>query len=65
MNYTTGGNKNEINGFKIDFTAKEERGSFFLNDLSNFIIGESFLILLQNNDFFTLQNNDKTITQNG
>jgi len=33
INYNTGGSKAEFNGFKIDFTGKEEYQSFFINDL--------------------------------
>lgn len=33
LTYNTGSNKSEINGFKIDFTGKEEKQSFFIDDL--------------------------------
>jgi len=35
LNYGTGGSKSDFNGFKIDFSGKEEVQSFFINDLEN------------------------------
>lgn len=68
LNYTTGGSKPELNGIKLDFTAKEEKGSFFLDDLSLFFNNgteENFYLLLQNGMPLFLQNNDNLILQNG
>jgi len=33
LNYDTGSGKSDFNGFKIDFSGKEEYQSFFINDL--------------------------------
>jgi len=67
--YETGQSKNSLNGFKIIFTGREEKGSFFIENLldSGFIESNPFEynLLFQNNNFFLLQNNDNLITQNG
>lgn len=66
ITYETGSSKNSLNGFKITFTGKEEKQSFFMsNPFDIGFIESTFNLLLQNNDFFMLQNNDNLILQNG
>jgi len=68
MNYTTGGAKPELNGIRLDFTAKEEKGSFFLENLDLFFNNgteETFYLLLQNGLPLYTQNNNNLILQNG
>jgi len=35
LNYTTGNSKTDLNGFKIDFSGREEKQSFFITDLED------------------------------
>lgn len=70
ITYETGGAKSSLNGFKINFTGKEIEESVFVTDLADvgFIEeGETpdHFLLLQNGDFFMLENNDNLILQNG
>ena len=69
VTYETGSSKNSLNVFKITFTGKEEKGSFFVGDLEDvgFIDGDTirYNLLYQNGEFFQLQNNDLLILQNG
>lgn len=70
VTYETGTSKNSLNGFKINFTGKEIEESVFVTDLADvgFIEeGETpdHFLLLQNGDFFMLENNDNLILQNG
>lgn len=70
MNYTTGSVKTDLNGVKIDFTAKDEEGSFFIENLSDagfFDNGteETFYLLFENGLPIYLQNNNNLISQNG
>jgi len=70
MNYTTGSVKTDLNGIKIDFTAKDEEGSFFIENLSDagfFDNGteETFYLLFENGLPIYLQNNNNLISQNG
>lgn len=70
ITYETGGAKSSLNGFKINFTGKEKEESVFVTDLADvgFIEeGETpdHFLLLQNGDFFMLENNDNLILQNG
>jgi hypothetical protein len=65
VTYETGSNKNSLNGFKVTFTGKEEKGSLFIDDLADTGFLESGRILLQDYDYFLLQNNDYLISQNG
>ena len=53
LNYTTGNSKNDLNGFKIDFSGKEEKGSFFINDLESagFFNADFNYRILENGDF--------------
>jgi len=68
LNYTTGGTKTDLNGIRLDFTAKEEKGSFFLENLDLFFNNgteETFYLLLQNGLPLYTQNNNNLILQNG
>ena len=63
ITYTTGNGKSDLNGFKIDFNGREEKGSFYIHNLNDagFIdmgVEEPFYFLYQNNDRIFLQNND-------
>lgn len=63
VNYTTGANGSDFNGIKIDFTGKEENGSYLVSNLENvgFINNgteETFYLLFQNETHFFLQNNN-------
>lgn len=68
--YETGSSKNTLNGFKITFTGKEKEEAVFVEDLATVgFIQEGAVVehnlLLQNSDFFMLENNDNLILQNG
>ena len=68
--YETGTSKSSLNGFKITFTGKEKEEAVFVEDLSTvgFIeegVTTEHNLLLQNGDFFMLENNDNLILQNG
>ena len=70
ITYETGSSKNSLNGFKINFTGKEKEESVFVQDLETVGFIEEGIItehnlLLQNEDFFVLENNDNLILQNG
>jgi len=66
ITYETGSSKNNLNGFKITFTGKEEKESFFMSDPFDIgFIEATYYFLLQNNDFFILQNDDNLTLQNG
>lgn len=70
ITYETGGAKSSLNGFKITFTGKEKEESVFVLDLETvgFIEEDTVIehyLLLQNSDFFMLENNDNLILQNG
>lgn len=70
INYETGASKNSLNGFKITFTGKEPQESVFVEDLEavGFIEEDTVVehyLLLQNLDFFMLENDDNLILQNG
>ncbi len=70
IDYNTGSNKGDLNGFKIDFTGQEEQHAFFienLNDAGFVDLGdtEPFYLVYQNGDAIHLQNNDFLIQQNG
>ncbi len=66
ITYETGSSKNSLNGFKITFTGKEEKQSFFMVDPFDIgFVEATYYFLLQNNDFFMLQNNDNLTLQNG
>jgi len=70
INYETGSSKNSLNGFKINFTGKEKEEAVFVVDLEDvgFIeegVTPDHYLLLQNSDFFMLENNDNLILQNG
>lgn len=70
IQYVTGGSKSDKNGVKIDFNGREEKGSFFINDLDDagFIdngTNETFFLNWQYGAPIYLQNNDLLISQNG
>lgn len=70
ITYETGSSKNSLNGFKINFTGKEKEEAVFVVDLATVgFIEEGVIVehnlLLQNGDFFMLENNDNLILQNG
>ena len=63
INYTTGGNKNDLNGIKIDFTGQEEHSAYFISNPADagFIdlgTDEPFYFLYQNEDRFLLQDSN-------
>lgn len=59
LNYSSGGGKTDLNGYKISFDGKEEREAFFIKDLASagFIIDGTLPVLLQENGDFLLQEN--------
>lgn len=65
LNYETGSGKSSLNGFKISFTAKEEKASFFINDLENagFFDADFNYRITQNGLFRITQNNNFRIIQ--
>jgi len=70
ITYTTGSGKGDKNGIRIDFTGREEKVSFFIENLDDagFIdngTDEPFFFTWQNSAPIYLQNNDLLITQNG
>lgn len=67
LTQNTGGSKRDFNGFTAVFEGREEKGVLFINDLEDagFIVMPEFFLLYQNNEIFTLQNNDNLISQNG
>lgn len=70
IQYTTGSSKGDRNGLKIDLNGREEKGSFFITDLSDtgFIdngTNPSFFLTWQDDAPIYLQNNDLLISQNG
>lgn len=63
VSYTTGGNKSDLNGIKIDFTGQEEHSAYFISNPAEagFIdLGteEPFYFLYQNEDRFLLQDSN-------
>lgn len=65
-NYTTGSAKTDLNGLKIDFTAKDENGSMMFTDLGSvgFIDNgteETFYLLYEKGVPFILENNNNLI----
>jgi len=70
ITYETGSSKSSLNGFKINFTGKEKEEAVFVVDLEDvgFIEEDTVIehyLLLQNSDFFMLENDDNLILQNG
>lgn len=70
ITYETGSSKNTLNGFRINFTGKEKEEAVFIDNLAvvGFIEEDTVVthnLLLQNSDFFMLENNDNLILQNG
>jgi len=70
ITYETGSSKANLNGFKITFTGKEKEEAVFVVDLEDvgFIeegVAPEHYLLLQNSDFFMLENDDNLILQNG
>lgn len=65
LNYTTGNGKGDLNGFKIDFSGKEEKGSFFINDLENagFFNADFNYRITQDGSFRITENNEFRILQ--
>jgi len=58
INYTTGNSKSDFNGFRLDFKGKEEKGSYFINNLAD--AGFVFEV-----DFRITQSGDFRVTQSG
>ena len=60
LNYGTGGSKSDFNGFKIDFSGKEEVQSFFINDLENagFFNADFDYRITQAGEFRLTENNE-------
>ena len=58
INYTTGNAKSDFNGFKLDFKGKEEKQSFFINNLID--AGFNFEL-----NFRITQTGDFRVTQSG
>ncbi len=70
VNYTTGSAKSDLNGLKIDFTAKEEYPSLIIEDLEEvgFINNgteETFFFTAQNTRPIFTEDNNNLILQNG
>lgn len=65
LNYETGSGKSSLNGFKISFTAKEEKPSFFINNLEDAgFFDADFNFRITQNGLFRITQNDKyRITQ--
>lgn len=65
LNYTTGNGKSDLNGFKIDFSGKEEKGSFFINDLEDagFFNADFNYRILENGDFRITESNEFRILE--
>jgi hypothetical protein len=64
INYVTGAGKSEFNGFKMTFSTKEEKQSFFINNLSDAgFIEESFFRITEDGIFRILENNDFRILE--
>ncbi len=65
ITYTTGGGKSELNGFTIDFTGQEEKGSFFINNLeeAGFFDADFNYRITQDGSFRITENNNFRITQ--
>lgn len=65
LNYTTGNSKSDLNGFKIDFSGKEEKGSFFINNLEDagFFDADINFRITQDGQFRITQNNEFRILQ--
>lgn len=59
LNYTSGGGKTDLNGYKISFDGKEEREAYFINDLS----GAGFIIAGTDTNEYLLQENGDFILQ--
>lgn len=64
INYGTGNNKSDFNGYKIAFDGKEEKQSFFITNLESagFFISVDFRIL-ENGQFRITENNEFRILQ--
>jgi hypothetical protein len=64
INYTTGTNKSEFNGFKMTFSTKEEKQSFFIENLSDAgFVEESFFRITELGEFRITQSGEFRITQ--
>ena len=65
LNYNTGGGKTELNGFKLDFSGKEERESFFINNLEDagFIDGGVEFRILESGEFRLTESNEFRILE--
>jgi len=65
LNYNTGSSKSDFNGFKIDFSGKEEKQSFFINDLESagFFIDELDYRILESGEYRITENNEFRILQ--
>ena len=62
IDFKTGGGKNELNGYSFTLTGREEKGSYFIDDLEDLgLTEEEFFLLFQNSDFIIAQNNNKLI----
>lgn len=63
LGYATGSSKADFNGFKIDFTGKEENEAYFINDLmeAGFIDSGLDFRITQDGEFRILENNDYRI----
>jgi len=59
LSYNTGSSKADFNGFKIDFSGKEEKQSFFITDLEDagFFIDELDYRLLEDGGYRLTENN--------
>lgn len=65
INYSTGSSKSDFNGFKIDFSGKEEKGSFFISDLESagFFNADFNYRITQDGSFRITENNKFRILQ--
>lgn len=65
LNYKSGGGKSEFNGYSISFTGKEEKPSFFIDDLEDtgFFNGEFNYRITQTGEFRITQDNKYRILE--
>jgi len=65
LNYNTGSSKSDFNGFKIDFSGKEEKQSSFINNLeeAGFFNADFNYRILQDGTFRLTENNNFRILE--
>jgi len=65
LDYATGGSKSDLNGFKIDFSGKEEKGSFFIENLEDtgFFDADFNYRILESGEFRLTEDNEFRILE--